>query len=203
MTDFTVLLIGGPSGAGKTTLGRALATELGFEALSGDDLAMAGRALTTGDSHPSLHVMRGIGHVRYFTEGPPEKLISDAVALEDTMWPVVERVAQFRAATGAPAVVDWWLLPPDRAAGLGEGIASVFLHVDPELLWAWERSNTEWMAGSADPERMLANFMERSLWRNDLVRAEAERAGLPVLHVGASDSVASLVSRALAVLGAR
>jgi hypothetical protein len=65
---------------------------VGFGSLTVDDLLITAPVLTTEESHPEFHQMRR-GHVRYFADGPREKLISDSLAQEKAMWPVVERVS--------------------------------------------------------------------------------------------------------------
>lgn len=176
-----MVLIGGPPGAGKTTLARAIAAELGFGWTSGDDLASAARGVTEPDTRPGLH--RVAGGPDYFTERTPASLIEDAMAQEEAMWPGVERVIEMHAkhpAARPPIVIDWWLLPPDRVAAIDVGgVASLWLVVDADVLEDRERRNDFWK-GSTDPERMLANFMERSRWRNDLVDRMAESLGFPI-----------------------
>ncbi len=201
MSDPTVLLIGGPPGAGKTTLARAVAAELGWASTTGDDLAIAVRAVTDPVSHPELHPMPGGDHRAYFTEGPPERLLADAMALASTMWPVVERVVRSHLASAAPLVLDWWLLSPTQVASSGLPVASAWLHVDPRVLDGRERSLVSFREGSVDPERMHANFMARSLWRNDLVVREATAADLPVIHQDGTRSVPDLVAEVLRSIG--
>ena len=204
MEDLTVLLIGGPPGAGTTTLGRTVAARLGFASLTVDDLAISARVVTTAESHPALHPMRPSGHTQYFTDGPPERLIADATALEETMWPVLERVIASHLATASPIVMDWWLLSPDRVDELEDDrIRSIWLHVDPNALEARERRNTQFFGDSPDPERMLANFMHRSLWRNDLVALHASTLNLPALHVSGDESVEELVTATLEAIVSR
>jgi 2-phosphoglycerate kinase len=197
-----VLLVGGPPGAGKSTLGRAVAAGLGWSSLTVDDLAVTARTLTTPETHPALHQMRGIGHVRYFTEGPPEKLVVDAEALEETMWPALQRVILSRVDGRSRVVIDWWLLRPSTVATLdGDRVSSVWLNIDAGALWDRERRNPGWMAGASDPDRMLANFMHRSLWRNDLVAAEADDADMMVLRLTGDEPVATLAGRVVEALG--
>jgi 2-phosphoglycerate kinase len=202
--ESTVLLIGGPPGAGKTSLGRAVAAELGFGSLTVDDLVVAGRALTTEETHPALHPMRGRGHTRYFTETSAEQLIRDAVALEEAMWPALTRVIRSHVTAETPTSLDWWLLSPVRVSGLGEaGVTSVWLHVAPDVLEARERRNADFLAGSSDPERMFSHFMARSLWRNELVAAQAREVGMPVLSQTGGETVEDLVVAVLELIAAQ
>lgn len=183
-------------------MGRALAASLGWSSLPGDALVVAARALTTAASHPALHVVGESGHVTYFTEGPPEKLIADAAALEETMWPAVARVIASQATIGAPVVIDWWLLSPQRVHALNDGrVASLWLTIDGAVLDARERSNTEWRAGSTNPERMLANFMVRSRWRDEVIATQARASGLPMLHVSGTETIEELAEAARRLLG--
>ncbi len=192
-----VILIGGPPGAGKTSLGRALAAHLGYASVTGDDLATAARAVADPTAHPELSLMRGIGHQRYFTETPPEIQIADAGRLEETMWPIIERVVATHLREGDPIVIDWWLLSPRRVADLREPrVGSLWLHIDHHALEERERSNADFWEGSAHPETMFASFMARSLWRNSLVADEASTLGLPVLHQSGHASVDDLVAAA-------
>ncbi len=195
-----VVLIGGPPGAGKTTLGRALAAELDLASVTGDDLVVAARAATDRATHPELHQMPD-GHVAYFTETSAEQLIADAGAKEQAAWPVVERVVRSHLQTGDGIVLDWWLLRPSTVAALGEPrVASLWLDVEPALLWSRERATASFVEQFDDPEGMLERFVARSRWRNDLVRREAGELGLPVLHV-VGQPVDELVDAALEALG--
>lgn len=197
-----MLLIGGPPGAGKTTLARSVGAALGFLSTTVDDLVSTARLFTDAGSHPDLHRAGGVDSVEYFTQGPPERLVNDAVALQDVMWPVLQRIIRRHVTEKAPIVMDWWLFDPDTLANSLDGsVRSVWLHVDPVELDRRERKLTEFREGSDDPERMHSNFMHRSLWRNRIVAERARAHGLPVLHQPGDKSVGDLTDETLHRLG--
>jgi hypothetical protein len=144
--------------------------------------------------------MTGTDHGTYFTQGPAEKLIQDAKAQEDAMWPIIDRVASSHLQSRASVVIDWWLLSPRRvASNSDERVSSIWLYIEPDVLLARERSNSDFLSASDEPEKMLDHFMARSLWRNDLVRVEACGHGLPLLTVS-TQTVDELTAEALSLL---
>ncbi|MEY2936832.1 MAG: hypothetical protein RL033_7581, partial [Pseudomonadota bacterium] len=60
---------------------------------------------------------------------------------------------------------------------------------------------TTFSDGSANPERMLANFLARSLWHNDRVDTEAKLLGQHRLLQDGSLSVERLCNEALDRIG--
>lgn len=192
------ILIGGPGGAGKTTLARALGRHLDRKALTLDDLVIAARAVTTPDAQPSLHTGR-VGHLRYFTETPPEQLIANASELALTVWLMAERVIRHHRASETPLVMDHWLFEPELIASLDPPAAVLWLYIDPAALERRERA-TNFTDGSTDPETMHRNFMARSLWRNEYLAARAEEFGQPVLLLSGEESPHDVLSAALRLL---
>lgn len=200
--DLRVLLIGGPPGAGKTTLARSVSGRLGFASTTVDDLVTTARLTTTRASHPDLHQVAGDGHLPYFTNGPPERLIADAKRLDRAMWPIVEHVIRRHVASDAPVVLDWWLFSPEKVAPIADRrVKSVWLHIDAEALDVRERANTEFRDGSSDPDRMHSNFMARSLWRNEFVATQAAALDLPVLYQPGGRTVKDLTNATISALG--
>lgn len=198
----TVVLVGGAPGAGKTTLGKALAARLGATSLSVDDLVRAAQAVTTPASHADLHVMRAMHYLELFTATSPEDLLRLAEREHRAAWPLAEAVVRKHAFLGEPIVIDGWHLRPELVADtLGEAVRGVWIVCEPEVLEARERANTEWLAGSRDPERMLANFLGRSLGFNLLMERQAHERGLPVLHQDGTVGVEQLVEQALRATG--
>ena len=197
--DVRVFLIGGAPGVGKTTLGVALAARLGIAAVTVDDLLTVAQTVTTHESHPGLHAMRRVGHLEYFTHSTLEQLQNDTEQQHRAVWPLVRELVRKRA-QWAPSriVIDGWHLRPRHVAAMGlEHVWSGWVVTSPSVLEARERRNATWTHGSADPERMLANFVARSLWFNELVRAEAAEFEMNVLYQDGTATVDDLCTAVL------
>ncbi len=185
-----VILIGGAPGTGKTTLGSALAVKLGITSLSIDDLRTAAQAVTTPDSHPGLHIMRGMPYQEYFTNNSVEYLIADAILQHEAVWPMVKRVINKHAAWGSAIVIDGWHLRPDKVAQLElDNVWAAWIVADEPVLEERERKNVNWLQGSSDPEKMLENFLARSLWYNELIREQAREFQMNILLQDGEKSV--------------
>lgn len=194
-----IVLIGGPPGAGKTTLARGLADHLEYKTISGDDLMVAARAVATPESHPALFLGGGESHVTYFTAGPPERLINDAAAMAEACWPVFERVIRSHRALDQSIVIDYWLFEPAKIAALEPIPTAVFLHIDPNALERREFNNP-WRQDSPDPDAMHRNFMARSLWRNAYLAEQAEMYAMRILRLDGNESRDEVLAAALTEL---
>ena len=192
-----VYLIGGAPGAGKSTLGAALATRLGIPSLTIDDLNIAAQAITTPETHPNLHVMRKLPSLEYFINSSIEQLKADATAQHKAIWPMVEQVVRKHAKSSSPIVIDGWYMRPSWVAQLKlENVWSGWIVASPEVLKEREK-NISWYQESADPDQMLENFLGRSLWFNDLVREQAIKHHLTILFQPGDKSVDQLCNLVL------
>lgn len=199
-----VVLIGGAPGAGKSTLGRALAARVDAASLTADDLLTAAQGVTTPESHPGLHVMVHRDSIEYFTTSSLAQLIEDATFQHEATWPAIEAVIRRHARWGPRIVIDGWALRPDKAAALRlANVLSLWLVVTPSVLEDRERANAEYFGRSRDPERMLQNFLGRSLWYNDLIQEQATALGLDVLRQDGRASLETLCSEAMERIGGR
>ena len=197
-----VIVIGGAPGAGKTTLGAALAVRLRVASLTLDDVMTATQTVTSPTTHPGLHALRRVPFVEYFTNSTVEQLKEDALTQHAAMWPAVESIIRKRAAIGPGIVIDGWHMRPERIVALNlPNVHPVWLFVEPAVLRAREDANREWLSGSSDPERMLHNFVARSLWYNELIATEARAFGMPVLVQGGDASVEQLCDAVITTLG--
>ncbi len=201
MTSNKVILIGGAPGAGKTTLGSALAVKLGINSLTIDDLVTAVVAVTTPETHPGIHALRKGPHTEYFTNSSVEQLIADATLRHEATWPMVQKLIQKYTYLKRGIVIDGWHMRPEWVAQLQmKNVWAGWLVIDTAVLEARERKNDDFLEGSADPERMFANFMGRSLWYNDLIKTQAEALQMNVLYQDGTKSVEELCQLVLANL---
>lgn len=199
MSNPGVFLIGGPPGAGKTTLGCALAARIGGSSVTIDDLMTVAQTATTRESHPDLYLMPDGAYLEYFTNSSLETMQAGAERQHAAVWPFVTGLIEKHFGwTTRPIVIDGWHLRPHRVAKLNnDAIHACWIHIAPEVLEARERKNVDFLEGSSDSERMFQNFLARSLWFNDLMRAEATRFGMTVLTQDGAQSVDELCSAVL------
>lgn len=196
-----VLLVGGAPGAGKTTLAEAVAGELGWRWLPGDALVTAMRGVAGADTHPDLHLSGPGGHVEYFTDGPADKLVADAIALQSAAWGGFRNVIRFHARYGPAVVIDSWTFAPGFVAELDlANVTGVWIVIDPDVLEEREAPPPGYVDPSPDPEQRRANFLHRSLWCNDFVEREATRLGLPVLRQDGTTAVDTHVAEIVATM---
>lgn len=197
-----VILIGGAPGAGKTTLATALVARLGMTSLSIDDLKTAAQAITTPQTHPKLHVMSRAPAVEYFTNSTIEQLKAEATQQHEAVWPMVERVVGAHATWGSPIVIDGWHLRPSWVAQLNQkNVWSGWIVTTAEVLRAREKK-LAWYQESTHPDRMLENFLARSLWYNDLIREQARQQGMTILPQSGNMSVEQLCDLVIESVGA-
>lgn len=206
-----VLLIGGSSGTGKTTLARALARHYGVPWLAVDDLRLAIQHVTTPAQHPVLH--------RFFTD---EALYEDADAYRDALIAVAEAMAPAVAVVIAnhlsqhrefdPCIIEGdgivpWLAVPERAAHSPHlAPVTAAMHAAQVRAFFVHELDEEGIRGAITGRTRGADigFTEaqratvRGSWLyGEWLRAEAERFGLPVLSSRPHDT---LLARALALL---
>ena len=191
-------LIGGPPGAGKTTLGMRLARDLERSSLTIDDIRTGLLAMTTPDTHGDLHLIGMPDAWTYFTETDPETMIDHAFAQHTSLWPAVERVLRKRHFNQQPIVMDGWHLIPHLVSESElDSLRPFWIDIDHGVLEQRERNVWDFYAKSNDPERMFSNFMYRSTTWNDRMAAAARALGLPVLEQDGTRSVEDLVNEVL------
>ena len=138
-SDWTVLLIGGASATGKTTLARALAPHLDAQVLEADLFWIVLQRAITAEVAPELHFY---DHDDAWSK-PVETLVDAYLEAAATVCHAIEVLVAHQCAIGQRAILEGaWILPAfarqDSYAGhdgLGSQVRAVFLHerLKPEM----------------------------------------------------------------------
>ncbi|WP_328327674.1 MULTISPECIES: hypothetical protein [unclassified Streptomyces] len=177
MHDVRVVLIGGTSNVGKSTVGRAVAERLGFAYLSTDGLARhPGRPWRTPEREVPDHVAE---HYRSLTV---DQLVSSVTEHYERLWPRIrELITEYAAGDGPEAglVLEGSALLPARVAGLTvPRTAAMWLTASEAVIRGRVREAGNYRE-AADGERLLMDkFLARTLRYQELIREDVDRLAL-------------------------
>jgi 2-phosphoglycerate kinase len=121
--DWTVLLIGGASGSGKTSLSYPLARHFGVALTEADDIHLAVRKMTTPEQRPVLHYFDA--HRDEVQTWAPERILEHFLNLCRELEPAYEVVIANHLESGVPLILEGdYLLPALARKESFEGIAN-------------------------------------------------------------------------------
>ena len=190
-----VILIGGTSNAGKSTLAAHLAGRLGWTHVSTDSLARhPGRPWKRYPEEVPPHV------AAYYLDLTVEEMMVSVLDHYRRIWPLaaalIRRHAEDAGAGGL--VLEGSALLPQLVATLRvPGVAAVWLTARPELVEA--RIHRESLYAEANPRgrRMIDAFVARSQSYGAEMAADLARLGLPNVEVGPNTTVEALADACL------
>jgi 2-phosphoglycerate kinase len=195
-SDVRVLLIGGTSNTGKTTVAQAAAGRLGFEHLSTDALARhPGRPWRTPDREVPAHVA---DHYRTLTV---DELTGSVLAHYERLWPRIAALIAARAGepSGPGLVLEGSALWPARVATLGvPHVAAVWLTSVGSVIRDRIRTAGRYTEATEDERLLMDAFLARSLDFQDRLLAGIDAFGSRTIDSGTGASVAELVDAVLA-----
>jgi len=181
-----VLLIGGPSGVGKSTVAERIGLRCGIPWLSADDvrLALQRSRVTLPERTESLYFFEETSDVRRL---PPERLRDGLIAVGEVMSPAIEVVVENHVDQAAPVVIEGDSIlpsllarPPIQLRAIGGWVRTVFVVETDEsailaAITARGRGMIEW-----SEEEVRTDARAKWLYGRWLA-AEAHRYGLPVV----------------------
>ena len=197
--NLRVVLIGGTSHVGKSTLSESLAEALGWEHVSTDSLARhPGRPWKPVPEKVPDHVAE-----HYLTLSVEELIEHVLLHYRVNVWPRVEVILDTRlddsSATGI--VLEGSAIWPEFVADLDfDKVAASWLTADDEVLRKRIYAGSLYSLKSSRERKMIDTFLERTLAYNALMVAAANRQDFTLLDVLGSD-VAELTKRCLSTMG--
>jgi 2-phosphoglycerate kinase len=190
-----VLLIGGASGTGKTSISYQLARHFDVGITEIDDFQVILEHMTTPEQQPVLHYWRTHPEA---VQLPPESIVDLTVSVAETMAPAIEAVIQNHLESNTPVLLEGDYLLPATAARTNYGavpnggrVRAVFLFEADEEQIATNYSRREPAGGTADL-RSRVSFLYGN-W----LRTEARRYGVPVVEARPWDSLLDRVTASI------
>ncbi|MFJ8971420.1 AAA family ATPase [Streptomyces anulatus] len=181
MRDVRVVLIGGTSNTGKSTVAGAVAERLGFEHRSTDGLARhPGRPWRTPEHEVPPHVAEHYGTLT------TDELLASVLDHYERLWPRIEELITERARAGAPGLVlEGSALRPDRVARLTvPGTAAVWLTADDTVLRDRVRAAGRYEEATDAERHLMDRFLARTVRFQARMLDAVEAHGLDRVDTG-------------------
>ncbi|MGA4837763.1 hypothetical protein [Streptomyces sp. G45] len=183
LPDWRVLVVGGASGMGKTTVSRALALHYGVPVVEVDDIVEALLAVTRPEHLPEVHIWRTHPEAAYEA---PDSVVRRQIAIARALAPAVEAVVANHVDTETPVIIEGDYVLPGLALakgtegtggpeGTGGLVRAVVVHEDDEDQVAANYYAREPEAGPQDHRARVSVRYGRWL------AAQARAAGVPVV----------------------
>lgn len=196
-----VLLIGGTSNVGKSTVARSLAAAAGFECQSTDTLARhPGRPWRTAGREVPPHV------VEHYAKLSRADLLRSVLGHYDRLWPTVEALIRWRVADpDLPRLVleGSALWPPRVAPVISRHVAAVWLYADDQVIERRMHEAAGYDELSPADRHLVDQFFARTQDYQHRMLRSVDELGLAKIDTSAS-TVTAIVGQILAAAnGAR
>ncbi len=193
-----VYWIGGGTGAGKSTIARELADEYGLRIYSADATIGDHARRSNPTDHPLIHAFRAMDMDERWANRPPFVMLETFHGFQGEAFELI--IEDLLALPDEPPILaeGFRLLPRLVAPLLGRADQAVWLVPTPEFRRAaFDARGFTWEIPqkTSDPERALANLLERDRLFTSQVAAEATGLGLAVIEVDVGLSVNALTQR--------
>ena len=197
-TDNRVILIGGSSHVGKSTLGASLGARPGWTHISTDSLARhPGRPWSVEPDKVRTHV------AEHYLSLSVDELVADVLRHYRSMWPGIEALIAAHATDPDTdrLVLEGSALWPESVTALDiKGVAAIWLTASHDVFETRIKNASRLENKSGRDREMIEKFLARTLRYDEAMRRAVERLGLAGLDVGAS-SGEDLTARVLKRLG--
>lgn len=185
--DWHVLLVGGPSGSGKSMVCAELMRRYGIGCAEIDDISTAVKAMTTPEQQPILHYWSQHAGTEEWTA---ERILELTLLVADALAPAVEAVVAAHLNYGPPVIMEGDYLLPALSARLGDRVRMAFIYEPDEAQLVANYAGREPASGE-----QLMRARVSYLFGQWLVRSGRE-LGVPVLPARPWDTLPDRLGRA-------
>ncbi len=197
--DCRVILIGGTSHVGKSTLAQALASQLGWQNRSTDKLARhPGRPWQVAPKQVPSHV------ADHYLSLSPEALLADVLRhYRESVWPLVKDIVSLHATdcTIDRLIMEGSALLPELVATLMlENVAAFWLTASDTYFTRRIYQNSQYETKSPREKRMIDQFLARTWLYNMGMMTTVKRLGLVSVDIDQIPGVNDLADRILSGL---
>jgi 2-phosphoglycerate kinase len=193
MEHYRVLLIGGTSHAGKSTLADVLATRLGWTCRSTDKLARhPGRPWRLEPDRVPPHV------ADHYLSLTTDELLADVLRhYKDNVWPLIKSIVTRHAMDPAAdrLILEGSAILPELAVTLlQDHVRAVWLTADDGVLKQRIYAESRYETKAPRDQRMIDRFLERTCLFNERIAATVREFGLPCVDTGNIPTQSELTS---------
>ena len=194
-----VLLIGGSSHAGKSTVAEALASKLGWSCASTDYLARhPGRPWKIKQKEVPPHVSE------HYSTLSIDELFTDVLQHYQRLWPVTSALIAAHANDPAAErlVLEGSALWPEFVVTLNlENVKAVWLTASDDLFRKRMYAESHYEQAGPEERLLIQKFLGRTILYNRHMMAAVRRLGLTSIEVTEQDTPAQVADLCLAKLG--
>lgn len=192
--NWDILLIGGASGVGKTSLSYPLARHFGVAITEIDDVHQAVLAMTTPAQYPALHFWREHPEAQ---ELPPHEILTHALAVPYDLEPALEAVIANHLACGPPLIIEGDFIHPSFAARTRFGDQDSNGRVRALFLIETDIAQIEANYAAREGGALQAKRAQVSALHSEWLKSECQQHSVPALE---ARPWATLEERARAVI---
>jgi 2-phosphoglycerate kinase len=196
MRNLKVILIGGTSHAGKSTLAESLATKIGWSCCSTDTLARhPGRPWKTSPETVPQHV------ADHYLSLSVDELIADVCRhYTDIVWPLAEKIIATHTSeqsTDCVIIEGSAILPELAASVLSDKVGAVWITACDELLMQRIRTTSGYIEKMPRERTLIDQFLRRAIAFNHGLKSSIERHGLASIVIDNGSSLEEVSQKCL------
>ncbi len=184
-----MLLIGGASHTGKSTLASLLAARQSWKSLSTDHLGrFPGRPWSAAEPAISQRLSD------YYLSRSVDELFDEWLGYYQSMWPTIERIVERRllSKTRVSLAFEGSAFVPEHLSRLTPDVSAIYLVSDADFLKRRIHQGSEYDSLADAGRRLVDRFIDRNWRLNELITTTAKQNRINVVNVGTESNLTLL-----------